>query len=220
MEVKEPINKVEREPREWCPPSLGRGGFSGRKEKWKWKPVSRVRLSATPWTIQPRNSPGQNTGVGSLSLLQGIFATQGLEPGLLHCRWIISQLSHRGSPRTLEWVTCPFSSRPSCDRNWAGVSCIAGGFFTSWATGEAFQQEGVFSYSKGCWAVKAGEDRKLTEEFGSLEITDALAKGITLKILPSSGLHIPILPRKTAYSNIFKCCHMVPLKFEQRWDIF
>ena len=42
----------------------------------------------------PWNSPGQNTGVGSLSLLQGIFPTQGSNPGLLHCRWILYQLSH------------------------------------------------------------------------------------------------------------------------------
>ena len=44
----------------------------------------------------PWNSPGQNTGVGSLSLLQGIF--QGLNPGLLHCRQILYQLSHKGNP--------------------------------------------------------------------------------------------------------------------------
>ena len=44
------------------------------------------------------NSPGQNTGVGSLSLLQGIFPTQGLNPGLPHCRQILYQLSHKGSP--------------------------------------------------------------------------------------------------------------------------
>ena len=44
------------------------------------------------------NSPDQNTGVGSLSLLQGIFPTQGLNPGLLHRRWILCQLSHKGSP--------------------------------------------------------------------------------------------------------------------------
>ena len=43
----------------------------------------------------PWNSPGQNTGVGSLSLLQGIFPTQGSNPGILHCRWILCQLSHR-----------------------------------------------------------------------------------------------------------------------------
>ena len=50
----------------------------------------------------PWNSPGQNTGVGSLSLLQVMFPIQGLNPGLLHCRRILYQLSHRGSPRILE----------------------------------------------------------------------------------------------------------------------
>ena len=43
----------------------------------------------------PGNSPGQNTGVGSLSLLQGIFPTQGSDPGLLHGRQILYQLSHK-----------------------------------------------------------------------------------------------------------------------------
>ena len=46
----------------------------------------------------PWNSLGQNTGVGSHSLLQGIFTTQGLNPGLPHRRWILYQLSHKGSP--------------------------------------------------------------------------------------------------------------------------
>ena len=50
----------------------------------------------------PWNSPGQNTGVGSLSLLQGIFPTQGSNPGLLRCRWILYQLSHKGSPTQSE----------------------------------------------------------------------------------------------------------------------
>ena len=50
--------------------------------------------SVTPWTIKsPWNSPGQNTGVGSLSLLQGIFPTQGSNLGLLHCMWILDHLS-------------------------------------------------------------------------------------------------------------------------------
>ena len=44
------------------------------------------------------NSPGQNTGVGSLSLHQGIFPTQGLNQGLPHCRLILYQLSHKGTP--------------------------------------------------------------------------------------------------------------------------
>ena len=47
----------------------------------------------------PWNSPGQNTEVESLSLLQGIFPAQRSNPGLPHCRWILYQLSHRGSPR-------------------------------------------------------------------------------------------------------------------------
>ena len=46
----------------------------------------------------PWNSPGQKTGVGSLPLLQEIFPTQGSNPGLLHCRWILYELSHKGSP--------------------------------------------------------------------------------------------------------------------------
>ena len=46
----------------------------------------------------PWNSPGQNTGVGSLSLLQEFFPTQGLNSGLSHCRWILYQLSYQGSP--------------------------------------------------------------------------------------------------------------------------
>ena len=47
---------------------------------------------------RPWNSAGQNTGVGSYSLLQGIFPTQGSNPGLPHCRWIVYHLSHQGSP--------------------------------------------------------------------------------------------------------------------------
>ena len=50
------------------------------------------------------NSPGQNTGVGSLSLLEGIFPTQGSNPGLPHCRQILYQLSHKGSPNTNELI--------------------------------------------------------------------------------------------------------------------
>ena len=85
----------------------------------------------------PWNSLGQNIGVGSLSLLQGIFPSQGLNPGLPHCRRVLYQLSHMGSPRILEWVAYPFSSISSSPRNWTRVSCIAGEFFTNWAIREA-----------------------------------------------------------------------------------
>jgi len=84
----------------------------------------------------PWNSPGQNTGVGSLSLLQGIFPTQGSNPGLPHCKRILYQLNHKGSPRILEWVAYPFSSGSSRPSNQTGVSCTAGGFFTNWAVRE------------------------------------------------------------------------------------
>ena len=80
----------------------------------------------------PWNSLGQNTGVGSLYLLQRFFITQGSNPDLLHCRWILYHLSHKRSPRIPQWVAYPFSSRISQSRNWTGVFCIAGGFFTNW----------------------------------------------------------------------------------------
>ena len=51
----------------------------------------------------PRNFPGQNTGVGSHSLLQGIFPTQGSNPSLPHCRQILYCLRHQGSPQILEY---------------------------------------------------------------------------------------------------------------------
>ena len=50
------------------------------------------------YNLSPWNFPGQNTGVGWHSLLQGIFPTQGLNPGLLHCRQILYCLSHQESP--------------------------------------------------------------------------------------------------------------------------
>ena len=94
-------------------------GLTGSISFWsKW--LSGVLFSTTIWQIHypkyseshsvvsdslrshglysPWNSPDQNTGVGSLSLLQGIFPTQGLNPGILHCRQILYQLNHRGSP--------------------------------------------------------------------------------------------------------------------------
>ena len=61
----------------------------------------------------------------------GIFPTQGSNPDLQHCRWILYQLSHKGSPRILEWVAYPFSRGSSRPRNQTGVSCVTGGFFTN-----------------------------------------------------------------------------------------
>ena len=102
--------------------------------KWKWLSVSdslRPHGLYSPW-----NSPGQNTGEGSLSLLHGVFPTQGSNPGLPHCKGILYQLTHKGSSRIWEWVAYPFSRGSSQTRNWTGDSCIAGMFFTNWAVRE------------------------------------------------------------------------------------
>ena len=107
---------------------------------WEWMSESCSVVSDSLWPHglhSPWNSPGQNTGVGSLSLLQGIFPTQRLNPGLPHCRRSFYQLSHQGNPRILEWVAYPFSSRSFEPRNQTGVSCIAGEFFTNWVIREA-----------------------------------------------------------------------------------
>ena len=64
------------------------------------KSLSRVRLFATPWTVAylcPWDFPGNSTGVDCHFLLQGIFPTQGSNPGLLHCRQTLYHLSHQGS---------------------------------------------------------------------------------------------------------------------------
>ena len=102
--------------------------------------------SLQPYRLHsPWNCPGQNTGVDSCSLLQGIFPTQELNPGLPHCRQILYYLSHKGNPRILEWVAYPFSSRSSQCRNRTGVSCIAGGFFTSWAMRKIYLKGNIFN---------------------------------------------------------------------------
>ena len=71
------------------------------------------------------DSPSKNTGVGCHNLLQGIFQTQGLNPGFLHCRQILYHLSHQGSPRILEWIAYPFSGGifPIQESNWRLLHC-------------------------------------------------------------------------------------------------
>ena len=85
----------------------------------KWSESYSV-VFETVGTLQPHglyspwNSPGQNVGVDSLSLLQGIFLTQGSNPDLPHCRKILYQLSHQGSSCgwwkgliiIIHWISC------------------------------------------------------------------------------------------------------------------
>ena len=103
----------------------------------EWKSLSRVRLCDPMGLYSPWNSPDQDIGVGSHPLLQGIFPTQGSNPGLLHCGRILYQLSHKGTPRILECVAYPFSSASSRPRNQTRVF-IAGKVFTNWTIREAW----------------------------------------------------------------------------------
>ena len=122
--------------RDFCKAEILSGAFNrrrrlkGQKLELRASGACEVKWSEShsvvPDSLQPHglysswNSLGQNTEVGILSLLQGIFPTQGSNPGLLHCRWILYQLSHKGSPRILEWVAYPFSSGSSWPRNRTG----------------------------------------------------------------------------------------------------
>ena len=73
---------------------------------WCWVKIKVAQLFLTLCLcdpidyVSPWNSPGQNTGVSSLSLLQHIFPTQELNQGLLHCKWILYQLSYREAKNT------------------------------------------------------------------------------------------------------------------------
>ena len=132
--------------------------------------VAQTRLTlCNPLDYSPWNSPGQNTGVGSLALLQQIFPAQELNWGLLHCRWILYQVSYERSPELvgcsishwtrsltpenrsgssvhrifqvgiLEWVAIPFSGGSSQSRDQTQISCIADRFFTMSQQGSPFK---------------------------------------------------------------------------------
>ena len=77
---------------------------------WWWKSLSRVRLFRPHGLYSSWNSPGQNTGVDRHALLQGIFPTQGSNPGLPNCLKILYQLSHQGSPCWYMPIPKPFPS--------------------------------------------------------------------------------------------------------------
>ena len=76
-------------------------GLESESRSVMWDSLRLHRLYC-PW-----DSPGQNAGVSSLSLLQGIFPTQGLNPGLLHRRQTLYQLSHQGSPSGFAFEQTP-----------------------------------------------------------------------------------------------------------------
>ena len=78
---------------------------------------------STPGSSVSGDSAGKNTGVGCHALLQGFFPTQGSNPGLLHCRQILYQLSHQGSPRIMECVVYSFSRGSSQEKNQGLLHC-------------------------------------------------------------------------------------------------
>ena len=73
----------------------------------------------------PRNSPGQNTRMGSLSLLQGIFPTQGLNPGLLHCRQISLPAEPQGKSKNTRVGSLSLLQQifPTQELNWGLLHC-------------------------------------------------------------------------------------------------
>ena len=64
--------------------------------------VTQLRPTLCDPMVRPWNSPGKNTGAGCHSLLQGIFPTQGLNLGLLHCKQILYHLSHQAESAQIQ----------------------------------------------------------------------------------------------------------------------
>ena len=92
----------------------------------------------------PWNSPGQNTGMCSLSLLQGIFPTQESNPGLPHCRWILYQRTQKGSPRILERLI---------NLKWGRAGTACSGSVTCWVLAIWAQEDSMSAWS---WQANIG----------------------------------------------------------------
>ena len=92
----EGLEHFTRRDHDWLKCLLKEKGIGAESERSEVKVAQLCLTLCDPMNYSPWNSPGQNTGVGSLSLLQGIFPTLGLNPGLPHCRQILYQLSHKG----------------------------------------------------------------------------------------------------------------------------
>ena len=133
---------------------------------WKVKVAQSCRTLCDPHGLySPWNSPGQDTGVGSLSLLQGIFPTQESNQGLLHCGLVLYQLSHQGSPRILEWVAYPFSRGSFWSRNQTRLlHCRQILYQLSSSSNGGWRQrhlQGLFIHLSGgcCWLIGWDLDR-------------------------------------------------------------
>ena len=111
--------------------------FVSFKYTVKWKSLGHVQLFAAPWTIQSMefSKPEYWSGLQFPSLRGS--SNPGVEPRSPALQVDSYQLSHQRSPRILEWVAYPFSNGSSPPKNRTEVSCIAGRFFTRWATRES-----------------------------------------------------------------------------------
>ena len=100
---------------------------------------------------KPPEKP-KNTRVGSLSLLQGIFPTQESNRGLLHCRWLLCQLSYEGSPRIMS------GSPPNCNLK----SCLLGEHTTqdpspTESPDLLLRRDCPALFKSGCWSAQFGD---------------------------------------------------------------
>ena len=106
-------------------------GFSN-SHVWLWVKVKVTESCPTLYSL------AQNPGVGSLSLSRG-SPNPGIEPRSPALHSYSLPAEPQGKSKSAEWVAYPFSRGSSQTRNWTGVSCSAGGFFTNWAIREAKQ---------------------------------------------------------------------------------
>ena len=184
-----------------------------------WPRLYPTRLPS-PW-----NSPGKNTGVGSHSLLQRIFPTQGLNPVLPHCRQILQHLSHQGSPSNLighpiflfakpdhpgqtPTVCCP-THKPAFGRSQCRFLCLPfhlqAGQTTrsSWAACSCSQSccpwQGVTAAGLGEWGLMALQAGFTQQESSGVQwiITGSVTKHI--RLLRPIEKEVP--PALTGYSK-------------------
>ena len=118
------------------------GKLTEKRKKVKFSQLCPTLCDATDWTefSRPEYWSGQPFPYPGIILTLGLnsgLPNPGIKPRSPNFRWILYQQSHKGSPRILEWTAYPLCNGPSPPRNWTWVSCIAGRFFTSWATREA-----------------------------------------------------------------------------------
>ena len=100
-----------------------------------------------PGSSDHGDSPGKNTGVGCHAFLQGISPTQGSNPGLPHCRWILYRLNQQERPSKLERVAYPLFRGSSQPRSWTGSPALKTNSFPAELPGKPMSN---ITTSKSC----------------------------------------------------------------------